>query len=328
MKMNGRQNANSPSGYQHSALTHFEIYVGRGFCEFETAAITQALKTANAVKGATLFHWRYVSETPGLLNGDCGMIVRAEPLVRDHELGDALIVVGGRSGQDGAWFARLRQMTRLSRTCVLLSNAATTYIKQTKTPAGKVTTHWHDALALMESGDHPTLTNALSEKSGSVMTSAGSGATMEIIIALIAPQMSRADVGELGNRLLLPLVRTAHADQPNDITELPALSDARVKAAVKAMDQSLDTPFNIYQLAQEIGVSTRHLERMFKEVFNQTPARFYKQLRTKRARALIEETQLPMMEIAIATGFGSSSSMNEAIKKEYGFTATKMRTRR
>jgi AraC-like DNA-binding protein len=35
-----------------------------------------------------------------------------------------------------------------------------------------------------------------------------------------------------------------------------------------------------------------------------------------------------MMEIAVATGFGSSSSLNEAIKKEYGVTATKMRARR
>jgi len=42
----------------------------------------------------------------------------------------------------------------------------------------------------------------------------------------------------------------------------------------------------------------------------------------------LEDTQMPMMEIAIATGFGSSSSMNEAIKKEYGLTASKMRLRR
>jgi transcriptional regulator GlxA family with amidase domain len=93
------------------------------------------------------------------------------------------------------------------------------------------------------------------------------------------------------------------------------------------MEATLEAPLNIYELAQEIGVSTRHLERMFKDVFDQTPARFYKQLRTKRARALIEETQLPMMEIAIATGFGSGSSMNEAVKKEYGFTASSMRKR-
>lgn len=311
-----------------NALYTFEIYVGKGFCEYETAAITRTLKIANEVLGGPVFHWRYVSETPGLLNGDCGMIVRAEPVVKDHELSDVLIIVGGHSGGDAQWFSRLRQMTRISRMCVLLSDAATAYIKRTKSPAGKVTTHWRDALSLTETGDHPNLTNSLSEKSGSVITAAGTGATEELIISLLLPQLSTSDVAELSNRLVLPMVRTAHADQPKDITKLPALSDTRVRTAVKAMEDSLEMPFNIYELANDIGVSTRHLERMFKDVFNQTPARFYKQLRTKRARALVEDTQLSMMEIAVATGFGSSSSMNEAIKKEYGVTATKMRARR
>lgn len=314
--------------FDRGALYTFEIYVGRGFCEYETGAIVHTLKTANEVLGGPVFHWRFVSETPGLLTGLCGMIVRAEPVVKDHELADALIVVGGRSGTDIEWLPRLRQMTRISRTCVLLSDAATAYIKRTKSPAGKVTTHWRDALSLVETGNHPSLTNSLSEKSGGVITAAGTGATEEMVIMLLTPQLSTADVAELSNRLILPVVRTSQADQPKDITALPALSDLRVKSAVKAMENTLEMPLNIYELAKEVGVSTRHLERMFKDVFNQTPARFYKLLRTKRARALVQETQLPMMEIAIATGFGSSSSLNEAIKKEYGLTATKMRARR
>lgn len=310
------------------ALYTFEIYVGRGFAEYEAAAIVNTLRMGNEVLGGPVFHWRYVSETPGLLTGLCGMIIRAEPVVKDHEMADALIVVGGRSGVDADWLPRLRQMTRVAHTCVLLSDAATTYIKRTKSPIGKVTTHWRDVLSLMEAGDHPNLTTNLSEKSGGVITAAGTGATEELILSLIGSQFRTADLAELSNRLLLPLVRTPHADQPRDITALPALSDARVKSAVKAMEDSLELPLNIYELAKTIGVSTRHLERMFKEVFNQTPARFYKQLRTKRARALVEDTQMPMMEIALATGFGSSSSMNEAIKKEYGLTASKMRLRR
>lgn len=307
---------------------HFEIYVGRGFAEYEAAAIVHTLKLANDVLGGSVFQWRYVSETPGLLTGLCGMILRAEPLVKNHDLADVLIVVGGRSGSGADWLPRLRQMTRVARTCVLLSDAATAYIKRTKSPPGKITTHWRDAVSLMESGDHPTLTTTLWEKSGGVLTAAGTGSTEELVIALLAQHLSTADQAELSNRLLLPLVRTAHADQPRDITALPALSDRRVKKAVKIMENSLELPLNIYELAATIGVSTRHLERMFKDVFDQTPARFYKQLRTKRARALIEETQLPMMDVAIATGFGSSSTLNEAIKKEYGLTATKMRMRR
>ena len=309
------------------ALHLFEIFVGAKFCELEAISISQTLQCANDVVGGAMFDWRYVSETAGLVTGASGMLVRAEPMVQDHDLADVLVVVGGRSGAQGQWFPRLRQMTRLSRACVLLSDAATHYITQTKSPVGNVTTHWRDALSLIEQGDHPKLTNSLAEKSGPITTAAGRASTIEMVINLIAPHLSTADIAELSNRLMLSGVRKPHADQPNDITTLPVLSDGRIRAAVKAMEETLETPLNIYELAKTIGVSTRHLERMFKEVFDQTPARFYKQLRTKRARALIEETQMPMMEIAIATGFGSSGSMNEAVKREFGVTATKMRAR-
>ena len=309
-------------------LLAVEIYVGRGFCEFETSAIAQVLSCANNMLGEEAFSWRYISETPGLLSGKCGMIVRAEPVVQDHELGDALFVVGGRSGRDADWLSRMHQMRRLARPVALLSEAATAYIKRTKSPIGNVTTHWHDALSLKEAGHHPKLTNALTEISSGVLTAAGSGATMELVIAHIAPHLSTADLAELGNRLMLSVVRSPQSEQPNDITMLPALSDQRLKRAVEIMESSLDLPFNVYELAQEVSLSTRHLERMFKEVFNQTPARFYKQLRTKKARALIEETQLSMIEISVATGFGSSSSLNEAIKKQYGLSPKKMRLKR
>ena len=322
------QNSGLPAtAHPAGASVHFEIYVGRGFCEQETAAIGRTLQCANDILSEERFVWRYVSETPGLVNGALGMIVRAEPAVANHGLAQAMFVVGGQSGRDALWLARVRQMTRLSRTCVLLSDAATSYIKRTKSPSGNVTTHWRDAVSLLETSDHPNLTNRLAERSGSIITCAGSGATAEIVISLLAAHMAPVDLAELGNRLLLPVVRKATAEQPKDITALPALSDARMKSVVQVMEESLESPFNICELSSRVGVSTRHLERMFKSVFDQTPARFYKQLRTKRARTLVEETQMPMIDIAIATGFGSSSSLNEAIKKEYGMTATKMRAR-
>lgn len=310
-----------------SNIAQVDIFVGKGFCGHEVSTIARTLQCANDVLGQSAFRWRYISETPGLLNGAHGMILRAEPVVRDHHLADILFVVGGRSGSDAQWFARLRQMTRLARTCVLLSDAATTYIKRTKSPLGNVTTHWRDAAALAETHHCQSLTNRLAEKSGNVITAAGGGATSELIIELISHQLKPADLAELGNRLLLPVMRKAYADQPKDITSLPALWDTRLKAAVTAMEQALDSPLNINELSKHIGISTRHLERMFKSVFELTPARFYKQLRTKRARTLIEETQMPMIEIAIATGFGSSGSLNEAIKREYAVTASKMRSR-
>ncbi|WP_245830666.1 GlxA family transcriptional regulator [Planktotalea arctica] len=308
-------------------LRRFEIYVGKGFSEYEVAAIARTLKEANAVLAQTLFSWRYISHTPGLLSGECGMILRAEPALDNHDLSDAMLVVGGKSGTSASWLARLRQMQRIGRPVALLSDAATAYIRNTKAHDGPVTTHWRDALALAEDPLHANLSNRLSEINRGIVTAGGSGATEELVIGMIADDLGPNNVTELGNRLLLALVRKSHAEQPFDLTHNPALHDSRVRAAITEMQDTLDAPLQIAELAREIGLSTRHLERVFKEVFNETPAKFYKRLRTNRARAMIEETQMPIVEIAIANGFGTSGSLSEAIKREYGMTATRLRAR-
>ena len=308
-------------------LRTFEIYVGKGFSEYEVAAIARTLKAANDVLAQTLYSWRYISHTPGLLSGECGMILRAEPTFDNHDMSNAMIVVGGKSGASASWLARIRQMQRLGRPVILLSDAATAYIRKTKTQSGPVTTHWRDAVGLNEDARQTNLSNRLSEISGGIVTAAGMGATEELVIGLISEQLGANNASELGNRLLLSVVRKSHAEQPNDLSRNPALHDKRVRAAIVAMQDTLDAPLHIAELASDIGLSTRHLERVFKEVFDETPAKFYKRLRSNRARAMIEETQMPIVEIAIANGFATSSSLSEAIKREYGMTATQLRTR-
>ncbi|MGH1578252.1 MAG: GlxA family transcriptional regulator [Planktotalea sp.] len=312
---------------QNVSPSSFEIFVDKGFSDYEAATIARTLKGANDVLAREAYSWRFISNNPGLITGECGMILRAEPAFDNHDLSDAMLVVGGKSGASGMWMARIRQMQRLGRPVALLSEAATAYIRRAKIESGSVTTHWRDAVGLHEVGRHSNLTNRLSEKYRGIITAGGSGSTEELVIGMIADHLGPNAVSELGNRLLLPVIRKSHAEQPNDLSMNPALHDPRVKSAIETMQDSLDAPMQISELAQSIGLSTRHLERVFKDVFDQTPARFYKRLRTSRARAMIEETQMSVLDIAIANGFGTSSSLSEALKKEYAMTASQLRTR-
>ncbi|MDA8746885.1 helix-turn-helix domain-containing protein [Litoreibacter sp.] len=305
----------------------FELFTGPGFDAFEATAITQTLSLANQVAARTLFEWRFVSDKPGLVTGSNGMLVRADPAVDNYNLSEVMIVVGGTSARAANWMTRARQMQRKALTIVLLSDAATAYIRATHMPTGQVTTHWRDAAQLQETGYHPTLTQTLSERSDGIITAAGSGATAELVIGLIAPLLDAPQVAELGNLLLLPLIRKSNAEQPKDIADNPGLFGPHVTLAIKLMEASISDPVPMAELTQQVGVSTRHLERIFRTVFDQSPARFYKRLRTKRARAMIEETLVPLIDVAMAAGFGSADAMCKAVKDEYGLTPSKMRAR-
>ena len=308
--------------------TKFEIFIAEGFNGFEAMAVTETLSLANQIVARDQFSWRFVSDNPGLISGANGCLLRAEPAVDNHNLADVMVVVGGAKASLAGWRGRLRQMQRSALRPVLLSDAATTYIQQTNAPSGQVTTHWCDAVQLHETGHYPALSDALSESSDGIITAAGGGATTELVIGLIAPLLSPTQVAELGNRLLLPLIRKSDAAQPKDIADNPSLFDKRVTQAIKIMEDNIAEPMAMTELTRYVGVSSRHLEREFRTVFDQSPARFYKGLRTKRARAMIDETLLPLADVAVATGFGSCSGLSKAIKDAYGVTPAKMRARR
>ncbi|MEM9583135.1 MAG: helix-turn-helix domain-containing protein [Pseudomonadota bacterium] len=315
----------TPNGPVQRSL---EIYVNKGFNDLELAAITHTLATANDIVADDIFRWRFVSDTPGFVSGATGTIVRAEPAIQDHGFSDLMVVIGGKTASKAAWLRRARAMQRRALPVVLLSDAATAYIKEVKSTAGKVTTHWRDIATLEETGYHPNLTSRFSESSDGVITAAGAGATSELIIGLIAPFLQSPQVAELGNRLLLHTIRKSDSEQPKDIADNAGLFDSHVTHAIRLMEGSIADPLPMAELTREVGVSTRHLERVFRKVFDDTPAKFYKRLRTKRARTMIEETLMPMVEVAVATGFGSSDTLSKAVKDEYGVTPSKMRARK
>jgi transcriptional regulator GlxA family with amidase domain len=305
----------------------FELFVVAGFSGFELSAITHTLSVANAILDEERFTWRFVSSTPGIVSGTEGIMVRAEPAIDNYGFSDLMIVVGGRRLATAAWMKRARAMQRLARPVVLLSDAATTFITSTKAPKGQVTTHWRDAGLVNEARFHPELTSRMAENSDGIITCAGEGGTAEIVIGLISEQLDTPVIVELANRLLLPQVRKSDAEQPKDISGNEALFGAKVMDVIKLMEGALADPLPIPALAKMVGISPRQTERLFRAAFDETPARFYKRLRAKQARAMIEETLIPIIDVAVATGFGSVDTLAKAIKEEYGVTPSKMRAR-
>lgn len=318
----------TPQSDLGSSIRQFEILVHKGFSDLEVASVTHTLACANNVLGLEYFTWRFTADMPGFVTSDSGMIVRAEPAIVDHGFSDIIVIVGGKGALGPTWLRRARAMQRQARSVVLLSDAATAYIKAVDAPPGFVTTHWRDIAGLSEEGYYPNLTSRFSENSDGIITAAGSGATIELILGLIAPTLDAVVVAEIASRLLLHTVRKSTAEQPKDIADNPALFDSRVTQVIKLMEEHIEDPMVITDLTRQVGLSSRHLERVFREVFDETPARFYKRLRVKRARNMIEETLVPLIDVAVATGFKSHYALSKAVRDEYGITPSKMRARK
>ena len=305
-----------------------EIFVQPGFSDFELSAIIQVLQTANDVCNVDRFAWQVTSDQPGLIASSSELLVRAEPTIGDEYLKDCLFVIGGQGVSAPGWINRVRAMQRLKRPAVLLSDAATKYIKTSATLSGPVTTHWRDIGILHETGDYPTLTTHLVENNNGILTCAGQSHTQEIVIGLLSEILNPQDCAELSNTLILDNVRGFQRDQPAGLSKSPNFFEKRLQNAIALMEGNVETPLRIAFLAGEIGVSTRQLERLFMFYLGKSPAKFYKHIRLKHAQALIVDTQMPLIDVALASGFSTSSSLANSYRQEFGTTPNKARNRK
>lgn len=91
-----------------------------------------------------------------------------------------------------------------------------------------------------------------------------------------------------------------------------------VSRALKLIDDGALDRGTVEELALKVGVGARHLSRLFADHIGASPLQTAQTLRTGRAKRLLDETNLPIVEIAFVAGFGSIRSFNASFLKLYG----------
>ena len=97
-----------------------------------------------------------------------------------------------------------------------------------------------------------------------------------------------------------------------------AVSQPKLLATINVMSENIEAPFSQTELAREIGLSTRQLERLFLKYLNCTPSRYYLDMRLNRARALLQQTCMSVTNVALATGFVSASHFSKSYRLHFG----------
>lgn len=139
-----------------------------------------------------------------------------------------------------------------------------------------------------------------------VSTCAGEVATLDLFIHFAAAQFGHAVADQISDRFLVSRPRGPEADQPQQAASLLRHAPPLVQSVAARMSQNLENPIRIDRLAQDAGVSQRQLERVFLRYLNASPRKFYLDLQLGLAWQLCEQTNMPLREVALATGFVST----------------------
>jgi transcriptional regulator GlxA family with amidase domain len=85
------------------------------------------------------------------------------------------------------------------------------------------------------------------------------------------------------------------------------------------MEENIEKPLSLEKIAKATGLSRRQIERLFKRDLNCVPKRYYLEMRLRRARELLLQTSMPIMDITAACGFQSPPHFSKCYRSQYGY---------
>ncbi len=191
----------------------------------------------------------------------------------------------------------------------------------------RATTHWRHAPLLARA--HPDVRvepDALFVEDGGVFTSAGVSAGIDLALALVerdrGPELAR----EVARGLVMFMQRPGGQSQFSAPLQAPPLRTPVLRAAVErvraqpALDHSADA------LAAAVGVSPRHLARLFAAELQISPAKFVERTRLDHAKSLLDAGH-GVAETARAAGFGSTETLRRSFGARFDVSPSQYRAR-
>lgn len=187
------------------------------------------------------------------------------------------------------------------------------------------TTHWRSADRFREL--HPRVhldPDVLYTAAGRVLTSAGEAAGIDLCLHMIRADHGAAVANDVARGTVVP----PHRDGGQAQYVRRPIPDPAVSSTGRARAWALERlhrPVTLRELAARESVSTRTFTRRFRDEMGTSPGRWLALQRVERACALLEETDLPVDEVAQSAGFGTAGSMRLHLQAEIGTSPTAYR---
>lgn len=180
------------------------------------------------------------------------------------------------------------------------------------------TTHWAHTEELIRR--HPQVTvdpDVLYVDNGSVLTSAGKAAAMDLCLHLVRLDHGSATANTIARRLVVPPHRDGGQAQ-FVTTPVPAPGNHPLAGLFPWVLQRLDQALTVEDLARQAGMSSRHLGRHFRSVTGTTPLQWLLTQRIRHAQELLETTDDTVDTIATATGMGTATTLRRHFARTVG----------
>lgn len=287
------------------------------------ASALESLRLANRVAGTTLYEWRIIGEggeTATCSNG-CVFQLSGDLDVLDRE--DVVMLCGGINVQAATTKRMLNWVRREARRGVTVAGLCTagyTMAKAGLLDGKRATIHWENQDSFLEEFEDVELTKSIFVIDGNRMTTAGGTASIDLMLKIIATDHGEAMANEIADTLIYSSIRTAQDTQRLSVPTRIGVRHPKLSRVIQIMETNIEEPISPAVLAKDVGMSTRQLERLFRRYLTRSPKRYYMELRLQKARNLLMQTDMTVINVALACGFASPSHFSKCYRSHYQTT--------
>jgi transcriptional regulator GlxA family with amidase domain len=294
-----------------------------GFTLLAFSSALDPLRIANQLSGKALYGWHVVSETGASVASSSGLSVEVHGPLEDVPDTEQLFVCAGNQGVDAAseaTIADLRRRVRFGAPLGGICTGAATLARVGVLNRKRFTLHWENQPGFTEVFPELEPTRNRFEEDGTLLTCGGGSAATEMMMAQIARDYGTEFAILVADMCLNDPELRGDRDQRSSIATAVDSRNPKLLQVVQGMYANIEEPLSLEDLSEQAGISRRQMERQFSKMLGDAPATVYRNIRLERGRALLMETDMSVMEVAMAAGFNSANVFSRHFKARYGDT--------
>lgn len=288
-----------------------------------------ALVTANLMRPATLYEVLVVGSEGETVLSDLGIEIPVDCQLSqlDEQQLDILILCGGYRVQPHASPAMRAKLNAANGAGVMLGGLwnGAYFLAQAGLLDGYECAYHPDGRAMM-SEDFPkvSISNHSHVLDRDRISCAGASSSLDMMLAVVR--------NDCGKPFANAIEEVLSCDKMTDVIDVSVASVDRnptlpqpLKTALELMRHNIDEPLSIIEVAHCAGISRRQLERLFCHHLDASPSRYYLELRLTYARQLLQQTNKPIADVAVATGFVSISHFRRCFHQLFDISPGRFR---
>jgi len=303
-----------------NATAHIGFYLVPQFSMIAFSSALEPLRMANQLTATEHYTWSLISTDGEPVQCSNGISIAADLAAGNRERFDAVFVCSGVNIHRINDEPGLLWLKQLDKSGTVLGAVCTgTYLlaKADLLTDRRCTIHWENPASTREQFPHLVISPELFEIDKDRYTCAGGTAPLDMLLCEIRNRHGADLATRISEQYMCERIRDQNDRQRVPLTQRIGASQPKLAEAVSLMEANIEEPMTLDELSHHVGLSRRQLERLFQRYLQCVPTRYYLELRLERARQLLLQTSMPIVDIALACGFISAPHFSKCYRDTF-----------